>query len=319
MTRPDNTHGETAPPAVPELCPDSAHEDSPPLTKASAPITSEPPPLKALYDFPTVTPELAPALQRLKRAAPYTAELPPSRTKLEADRQAALAMVDVLHRLLETNAHTYYAMQRAHEADTTALAATRNELDHWREARQFALEAGEVLKSERDTALEAGEVLKSERDAALLEIARIRGSQPNRIFRVSPPGIGGTYIASRVSHAATWRRLRDTDGWKITSSWIDEASAGKSADLGILWSRIEAEIERSERLILYVETEDFPLKGALIEVGMAIATRIPVRIVAPGVVLDPVSFRPLGSWVRHPLVTFYDTMDEALEGASVNM
>lgn len=319
MTRPDNTHGETAPPAVPELCPDSAHEDSPPLTKASAPITSEPPPLKALYDFPTVTPELAPALQRLKRPAPYTAELPPSHTKLEADRQAALAAVDVLHRLLETNAHTYYATQRAHEANAAALAATRNELTHWREARQFALEAGEVLKSERDTALEAGEILKSERDVALLEIERLRTRLANCMNRISVTGVAGTYIASRVSHAATWRRLRDTDGWKITSSWIDEASAGQSADLGALWERIEVEIGRSERLILYVETEDFPLKGALIEVGMAIATRTPVRVVAPGVILDPVSLRPLGSWVRHPMVTFCDTMDEALEGASVNM
>jgi hypothetical protein len=205
---------------------------------------------------------------------------------------------------VETNAHTC-AMQRAHETDAAALAATRSELNHWREARQFAVEAGEVLKSERD--------------AALLEIERLRGARPNCAGRVSAPGIGGTYIASRVARAATWRRLRDTNGWKITSSWIDEAGADMSADLGTLWSRIETEIGRSERLILYVETEDFPLKGALIEVGMAIATRTPVRVVAPGVVLDPVSFRPLGSWIRHPLVTFYATMDEALEGASMNM
>jgi len=132
----------------------------------------------------------------------------------------------------------------------------------------------------------------------------------------------GTYIASRASlpeRSAAWRRLRDVDGWKITSSWIDEAGAGQSMDLGSLWVRIEAEIDRSERLILYVETDDFPLKGALIEVGMAIAHRIPIRVVAPGVILDPVSFRPIGSWVRHPLVKFCDTMDDALEGATVNM
>ena len=132
----------------------------------------------------------------------------------------------------------------------------------------------------------------------------------------------GTYIASRASlptRSLAWRRLRDVDGWKITSSWIDEAGAGESSDLGALWTRIEAEIAGSERLVLYVETEDFPLKGALIEVGMALAHRIPIRVVAPGVVLDPSSLRPLGSWVRHPLVTFADTMDEALAGATVNM
>ena len=125
----------------------------------------------------------------------------------------------------------------------------------------------------------------------------------------------GIYIASRVCHAARWQGLRDVDGWEIISSWIDEAGTGESASLALLWSRIEAEIARSKFLILYVETEDFPLKGALIEVGMAIAHRRPIRVVAPGVVLDPMSFRPLGSWVRHPLVTFCDTMHEALAGA----
>jgi hypothetical protein len=121
----------------------------------------------------------------------------------------------------------------------------------------------------------------------------------------------GTYIASRTLRAPTWRRLRDVNGWKITSSWIDEARGGESENLSTLWQRIEAEIARSNLLILYVETEDFPLKGALIEVGIAIAHHIPIRIVSPGVILDPVSFRPLGSWVRHPLVTFCDTMHEA--------
>jgi len=132
----------------------------------------------------------------------------------------------------------------------------------------------------------------------------------------------GTYIASRASlpeRSAAWRRLRDVDGWKITSTWIDEAGAGQSNDIGSLWVRIESEIAGSERLILYVEPGDFPLKGALIEVGIAIAHLIPIRVVAPGVQIDPVSFRPLGSWVCHPLAKFADTMDEALSGTTVSM
>lgn len=108
------------------------------------------------------------------------------------------------------------------------------------------------------------------------------------------------------------------DGWKITASWIDEAGAGASSDLGALWVRIETEIARSERLVLYVEPEDFPLKGALVEVGMALAQRIPIRIVAPGVVLEPTSLRPIGSWMRHPRVVFCNTLEEALEGATMN-
>lgn len=131
-------------------------------------------------------------------------------------------------------------------------------------------------------------------------------------------GNRGTYIASRASvpsRSRSWRRLRDVDGWLITCSWIDEAGPGQTADLGALWQRIELEIRASERLILYVEPDDFPLKGALIEVGMALAHDIPIRIVAPGVTLEPGSFRPLGSWVKHPLVAFADTMGEALRGA----
>ncbi len=149
------------------------------------------------------------------------------------------------------------------------------------------------------------------------EVAGGDGERGSGVFPVAC----GTYIASRVSlpeRSAEWRRLRD-DGWKITSSWIDEAGAGETADLGSLWTRIEAEIARSERLILYVEPGDFPLKGALIEVGMAIAHRIPIRVVAPGVVIEPVSMRPLGSWVRHPLVAFCDWMEEALDGATFGL
>ena len=130
----------------------------------------------------------------------------------------------------------------------------------------------------------------------------------------------GTYIASRASvpeRSAAWRRLRDEDGYKITSSWIDEAGVGQSSDLGELWERIVREVTRSERLVLYVEPDDFPLKGALVEVGMALAHRIPIRVVAPGVVLDPVSCRPLGNWMRHCLVRRVDSMEQALAGATM--
>jgi hypothetical protein len=132
----------------------------------------------------------------------------------------------------------------------------------------------------------------------------------------------GTYIASRASvpgRSAAWRRLRDVDGWKITCSWIDEAGPNETDDLGELWTRIASEIWGSERLVLYVEPDDLPLKGALIEVGMALAYKIPVRVVAPGLMIEIPSYRPLGSWVRHPLVTFADTMEKALAGATVNM
>jgi hypothetical protein len=129
----------------------------------------------------------------------------------------------------------------------------------------------------------------------------------------------GSYVASRASipaRAEQWRYLRDIGGWHITSTWIDEAGEGETDDFSELWVRIEAEIKQSERLILYVEANDFPIRGALIEVGIALAAGVPVYVVAPGVAIEPRSRRPVGSWMDHPLVTLASNMGEALEGSA---
>jgi len=127
----------------------------------------------------------------------------------------------------------------------------------------------------------------------------------------------GIYVASRASVPARgemWRSLR-AGGAPIISTWIDEDGEGQSHDLGELWERILREVTSAERLILYVEPDDFPLKGAFIEVGMALAAGVPVFVVSPGVALEARSLRPLGSWALHPLVTLCQTMGDALHGA----
>jgi hypothetical protein len=122
------------------------------------------------------------------------------------------------------------------------------------------------------------------------------------------------YVASRASipeRSAMWRRYRDA-GAEITSSWIDEAGEGETADFSDLWARIESEIERSRMLILYAESGDFPLKGALVEVGMALGMGKQVIACLPGVNLEPRSLRPAGSWMAHPLVIRIDDIEKAL-------
>lgn len=122
--------------------------------------------------------------------------------------------------------------------------------------------------------------------------------------RTAPAAIGGIYVASRASvpeRAEMWRRLR-SEGWPIVSSWIDEDGPGQTDDLGELWSRIASEVTGASGLVLYAEPDDFPLKGALVEVGMALAAGVPVVVVAPSVEIEPRSCRPIGSWMRHPLV-----------------
>jgi len=119
------------------------------------------------------------------------------------------------------------------------------------------------------------------------------------------------YAASRTKHAEMWKTLR-ADGLHIVSSWIDEAGPGQTASLPELWQRIAAEVRGSNAFVLYVEPDDFPLKGAFIEAGMALASSIPVVLVAPGCKFEPPSFRPIGSWIKHPLCRFAGTVIDGL-------
>jgi hypothetical protein len=123
------------------------------------------------------------------------------------------------------------------------------------------------------------------------------------------------YVASRASvpeRSAMWRKMRDEDGWNITSTWIDEAGPGETEDFAELWTRIEKEIRASAGVILYASQSDFPLKGAFVEAGIAIGVRKPVAVVLADCVLDGPTMRPLGSWACHPLCRICDNFAEAL-------
>lgn len=125
----------------------------------------------------------------------------------------------------------------------------------------------------------------------------------------------GIYVASRASisaRPAMWRAYRDA-GWPIVSTWIDEAGPGQTADLGELWERIGREVRGSCGVVLYAEPGDFPLHGALVEVGMALGAGLPVAVVAPGTDDDWTTSRKIGSWVLHPRVETYASVEDAME------
>lgn len=125
----------------------------------------------------------------------------------------------------------------------------------------------------------------------------------------------GIYVASRVKQAEVWKAYR-ARGWKINASWIDEAGEGETADFGELWERIRGEIERSHALVFYAGgVEDFPFKGALVEVGMALAMGKPVIVALENVMLDGRTMRPVGSWLLDRKVIRCDTLEEAMEVA----
>lgn len=132
----------------------------------------------------------------------------------------------------------------------------------------------------------------------------------------------GTYIASRASlpeRSEAWRKLRDVDGYLIVSSWIDVVTQPLNEDdtkpLHAIWENITQEVTTAERVIVYAEPYDFPLKGTLVEVGMALAVGTPIYLVLPGVEIEADTFRPIGSWINHPLVKVVNSMSEALSGA----
>lgn len=112
------------------------------------------------------------------------------------------------------------------------------------------------------------------------------------------------YVASRASvpeRGQMWRKLR-ARGVPITSSWIDEDGEGQTADFTELWERIVSEIKAAHFLVLYAEQNDFPLKGALIEAGIALGMGKPVIVCLPNVEIEARSCRPIGSWIHHSLV-----------------
>lgn len=118
------------------------------------------------------------------------------------------------------------------------------------------------------------------------------------------------YVASRASvprYPEKWRELRDR-GWPIISTWIDEAGPGLTEDFGELWRRIDREIHQAKGVVLWVEPDGFPLKGALIEIGIALGRGKPIGIYAPNVDLTK-----LGSWIQHPLVELCTSLEVAMQ------
>lgn len=114
-------------------------------------------------------------------------------------------------------------------------------------------------------------------------------------------------VASRTSRAEMWRKLRD-QGWPIIDRWIRETEH----DMRKLWEQVDDDCTIASNLVLYVEPEDFPLKGALIQVGMMLGLGGKVAVVMPGVKTDD-THRPIGSWIYHPNVSIHVTIEQAFK------
>lgn len=116
--------------------------------------------------------------------------------------------------------------------------------------------------------------------------------------------VGRIYIASKSKHGGRWLAGR-RGGVPFSASWIDEWEPGTTADWSTLWARCIAEAAACDALILYMEPGE-ALKGALVEVGAALAAGRPVFVVAPAGTF---------SFQEHPLVTTCRDLVDAIEMA----
>jgi hypothetical protein len=143
---------------------------------------------------------------------------------------------------------------------------------------------------------------------------------PIREEREEPPlPNGGIYVASRTRYADLWKTLR-LAGAPIISSWIDasvrslidaeeEQHPGNvlsAEEYKLLWEWCIKEVKCADVLILFYHPSDQYVKGALVEVGAALACDIPVLYVGP--------FNHF-SFTHHPLVHYFQTLEEAMQQA----
>jgi hypothetical protein len=118
------------------------------------------------------------------------------------------------------------------------------------------------------------------------------------------PAIYGASRASIPDRPAMWESLRDEHGWNMVSTWHRpenmDHTPGVVVDMRVFWDRIQQEVAACDALVLYVEPNDLPLKGAFVEAGMALARGNRVVIVFKGPTQDGDHLRRcLGSWITH--------------------
>lgn len=119
------------------------------------------------------------------------------------------------------------------------------------------------------------------------------------------------YTASKLPDRQVWLHMREDPDWDFvdfTATWIDDPAVGielaggecPPEELRASWSGNLRDVRGSDFILLY--GRNAPLRGALIECGVAIALGIPILAVA----LDPSH-----TWSFHQSVTRFDTFREA--------
>lgn len=107
-----------------------------------------------------------------------------------------------------------------------------------------------------------------------------------------------------------WREIQQTVPHVFFNArWVKRAereSDLKEGDFLDLWHECQADIESSDVVLVYAEEGDV-LKGALVEVGIALANRIRVLLVTP-----EKNRLAYGTWIHMDEVEWLTSMEEAI-------
>lgn len=119
------------------------------------------------------------------------------------------------------------------------------------------------------------------------------------------------YPSSKVKHAPMWRKFQqEVPHVFFNARWIKRAekeSDLKNDDFRDLWKECQQDIQDSDVLLVYAEDGDH-LKGALVEVGMALASNVNVLLVTS--VEDKHVY---GTWMHADGVEWATTIEEAMD------
>ena len=116
------------------------------------------------------------------------------------------------------------------------------------------------------------------------------------------------YTASKLRHAPKWRDICDKNSnFIFHARWLKHTRIGTPdgpEHAPAFWLQDQQDVKDSDALIVYAEKGD-KLRGALVEVGMALAYGVPVILIG--------EHEDWATWRWHPGVHWVPDIDSAIE------
>jgi hypothetical protein len=123
------------------------------------------------------------------------------------------------------------------------------------------------------------------------------------------------YTASKLRHVELWRTVRvEWTDLEFTSTWVDLVTTEDADKLvdpdthAVGWRGNVIDVLRSNRLLFY-HREGEAHQGTFVEVGVALAAKIPVHVVSN-------ALHELNSWIYYPSVFLEDELQPFLQRMS---